>query len=211
MTNTCDENFDLSTLIKSCATIPTSIISDNLDRYPGFVGLTPWHGNKKLIGIARTVRTRAGDNLAVHQALNEAMPGDVLVVDGGEDVSRALVGGIMMEIAIHRGVAGFIIDGAVRDISAFKSANFPCFARAVIHRGPYKFGPGVSQVTVVIGGTSVAPGDLIIGDEDGALAVSPVVANSILSKLYSQKQREEQAVESIRNGTYVGSYGAIKN
>src|ERR1700740_1682500 len=82
---------------------PPSVISDNLDRLPGPVGLRPFHSGLQLLGRALTVRTRAGDNLAVHQALELVKPGDVVVVDGGGDVSRALVGEVMTAIPENRG------------------------------------------------------------------------------------------------------------
>jgi regulator of RNase E activity RraA len=130
-------------LIDPFKDVPTSVISDNLDRLAGAVGLRPFHRYGRMVGTAFTVRTRPGDNLAVHRALELIGPGDVIVVDGGGDSSRALVGEIMKCIAEHRGAAGYVIDGAIRDVAAFAATDFPCFARAVIHRGPYKSGPGV--------------------------------------------------------------------
>lgn len=193
-------------LVETFRGIPTSILSDNLDRLPG-APLRPFHRTRKLAGIAFTVRTRSGDNLAIHRALEEARPGDVLVVDGGGDQSRALIGEIMMEIAQSKQLAGYVIDGAIRDISAFAQADFPCFARSAIHRGPYKFGPGESQVPVSICGMPVAPGDLIIGDEDGVIAISPETARRILPSVREQMSREAEIIQSIRAGTYGGAYG----
>src|SRR6478735_6508597 len=97
---------------------PTCIISDNLARLPGAVGLRPFHRGGRLVGTAFTVRTRPGDNLAIHQALELVGPGDVIVVDGGGDETRALVGEIMKSIAEYRGAAGYVIDGAIRDAAA---------------------------------------------------------------------------------------------
>lgn len=193
-------------LVEAYRGIPTSIISDNLDRLPG-APLKPFHKSRTLAGIAYTVRTRSGDNLAIHKALEAAMPGDVLVVDGGGDQSRALIGEIMMEIALSKRIAGYVIDGAIRDVSAFDKADFPCFAHSAIHRGPYKFGPGDSQVPVSICGMPVAPGDLIIGDEDGVIAIDPEVARNILPQVRAQMDREEEIISSIRSGTYRGAYG----
>lgn len=201
-------NADIAHILDFYAEIATPLVSDNLDRYPGAVGLKSMHAGKKLIGPARTVRTRAGDNLAIHKALDNVQPGDVIVVDGGGDETRALIGEIMMEIAIKRGAAGFVIDGAIRDVAAFAAADFPCFARAVIHRGPYKFGPGEEQVEICVGGMPVSPGDIIIGDEDGVLAMSPVTAQRILPKVKEQVRKEAEIIQSIRQGTYSGAYGA---
>jgi len=98
--------------------VSTATISDCLARMPVLAGLRPFHRGGPLVGTAFTVRVRSGDNLAIHQALEEVRPGDVIVVDGGGDTSRALVGDIMKAIAESRGVAGFVIDGAVRDTAA---------------------------------------------------------------------------------------------
>lgn len=136
----------------------TSVISDNLSRLPGAVDLRPFHRGGKLIGTALTVRVRSGDNLVIHQALNITRPGDVLVIDGGGDTSRALVGEIMKVIAESKGAAGFVIDGAIRDVGAFAASDFPCYAKAAVHRGPYKNGPGEINVPVSIGGWIVNPG-----------------------------------------------------
>ena len=127
-------------LIDAFRDAPTAVVSDNLDRLPGLLGLRPFHRRGHLLGVARTVRTRAGDNQFIHKMLDLVQPGDVVVVAGEGDVSRALVGEIMKTIAEKRGVAGFVIDGAIRDSAAFAASDFPCFARGVTHRGPYKDG-----------------------------------------------------------------------
>ena len=150
-------------LIEAFRGAPTSVISDNLARLPGAVGLRPFHRGSKLVGIAFTVRTRPGDNLAIHKALELVGPGDVIVVDGGGDETRALVGEIMKTIAEYRGAAGYVIDGAIRDVAAFAASDFPCFARTAIHRGPYKSGPGEINVPVSIGGSVISPGDIVVG------------------------------------------------
>jgi RraA family protein len=152
------------------------------------------------------VRTRSGDNLAIHQALEQISPGDVLVIDGGGDESRALIGEIMMHIAISKGAAGYVIDGAIRDVGAFAAEDFPCYARSAIHRGPYKFGPGESQVPVTVGGMPVNPGDIVLGDEDGVIAMSPATAERILPNVRAQMAREAEIIQSIKSGTYTGAY-----
>jgi RraA family protein len=188
--------------------VPVAIISDNLDRLPGAVGLNAYHRAGAMLGVALTVKTRAGDNLAIHQALEKIQPGDVLVVDGGGDVSRALVGEIMKAIAESKGCAGFVIDAAIRDVGAFAASDFPCFARGVNHRGPYKSGPGEINVPVSIGGTVISPGDIVVGDEDGVVAFSPAKLATLIPAVKAQLAREEATMAAIRNGTYRGEYGA---
>src|SRR5215470_115084 len=196
-----------SDLIAAFREAPTSIISDNLARLPGAVGLRPFHRGGKLVGAAFTVRTRPGDNLAIHRVLELVGPGDVIVVDGGGDETRALVGEIMKNIAEHRGAAGYVIDGAIRDVAAFAASDFPCFARAAIHRGPYKNGPGEINVPVSIGGSVISPGDIVVGDEDGVVSFPVAVAPGLLEAVRAQIKREEETLISIREGRYQGSYG----
>ena len=185
----------------------TPAISDNLDRMPGIVGLRPFHRTGKLVGTALTVQVRAGDNLAIHQALNEARPGDVIVVDGGGDVTRALVGDIMKAIAENKGAAGYVIDGAIRDSGAFMTSDFPCYARAAIHRGPYKVGPGAINGPVCIGGWTVNPGDVVVGDEDGVVTFPPAIAPALIEAVRAQEERETEVLKMIRDGRYDGRYG----
>jgi RraA family protein len=186
----------------------TSVISDNLERLPGPVGLNRYHNGAPLAGRALTVQTRSGDNLAIHEALTQVKPGDVVVVDGGGDISRALVGEIMKAIAESRGAVGFIIDGAVRDGGAFAKSSFACYAKALNHRGPYKNGPGKINVPVSIGGFVINPGDIIVGDEDGIVAFPAAGAMDLLKAVDAQILKEENTLKSIATGTYTGAYGA---
>jgi len=186
---------------------PTPIISDNLQRLPGAVGLKPFHRGGRMVGAAVTVKTRPGDNLAIHRALELVGPGDVIVVDGGGDETRALVGQIMTTIAKYRGAVGYVIDGAIRDVAEIAASDFPCFARAAIHRGPYKSGPGEINVPVAIGGSVIAPGDIVVGDEDGVVSFPQSVAASLLDAVKAQIKREADTLTAIREGRYQGSYG----
>ncbi|HZD88825.1 MAG TPA: RraA family protein [Pseudolabrys sp.] len=194
-------------IIAAFKAAPTPIISDNLERLPGAVGLKPFHKSGALCGVAFTVKTRPGDNLAIHKALELVGPGDVLVIDGGGDESRALVGEIMKNIAQWRGAEGYVIDGAIRDAGAIAADTYPFFARAAIHRGPYKSGPGEVNVPVSIGGSVIAPGDIVVGDEDGIVSFPQSIALDLLEKVKAQIQREADTMTAIREGRYQGSYG----
>jgi RraA family protein len=185
----------------------TSVVSDSLSRMPVLLGLRPFHRGGPLLGTALTVRTRAGDNLAIHRALELVRPGDVLVVDGGGDTTRALVGEIMKTIAESRGAAGFVIDGAIRDVRAYATSGFPCYAKAAVPRGPYKSGPGEINVAVSVGGWSVSPGDVVLGDEDGVVTFPPDVAEALLDAVRAQEAHEAEVLRSIREGRYQGAYG----
>jgi regulator of RNase E activity RraA len=179
-----------------------------LDRLPGAIGLRPFHQVKEaMAGPALTVRVAAGDNLVVHQALDLVRPGEVIVVDGDGETSRALIGEIMITLAQVRGAAGFVINGAVRDSSAIARSGFPCFARAAIHRGPFKNGPGEIGGKVSIGGLIVGPGDIVVGDDDGVVAFPRAVAAELLQRVRAQEAREAEILRSIRDGAYTGAYG----
>jgi RraA family protein len=195
-------------LVAAYKGLPVANISDCMSRMTaGGSRLRPMHRSGYLAGPALTVRTRPGDNLMIHKALTLARPGDVIVVDGGGDETRALVGEIMKNIAEYRGAAGYVIDGAIRDVAAFAASDFPCFARTAIHRGPYKSGPGEINVPVSIGGSVISPGDIVVGDEDGVVSFPAAIAATVLEAVRAQIAREEDTLLAIREGRYQGSYG----
>jgi regulator of RNase E activity RraA len=147
------------------------------------------------------VRVAPGDNLMVHKAIDIAAPGDVIVVDAGGVVEQAIIGDIMTSHAAKRGVAGFVIDGAIRDADELRSRDFPVYARGVTHRGPYKNGPGEIGVPVSIGGMVVNPGDIIVGDGDGVVAVPLADAEAVLGAAREQKKKEDATLAAIAAGT----------
>jgi RraA family protein len=190
------------TLLERFKDAATPLISDNMNRMHGAnANLRPFHGSGILLGTAFTVKTRSGDNLMVHKAIDMAEPGDVIVVDAGGDTTQAIIGEIILRVAKKRGVAGFVIDGAIRDSRAFLTHNYPCYAKGVTHRGPYKDGPGEINVPVTVGNMVVHPGDIIFGDEDGVVAVPQLHAEEIMDRVADQLRREKEIMLSIENGT----------
>ncbi|MFL6691341.1 MAG: RraA family protein [Ramlibacter sp.] len=188
--------------------LPTSVIGDVMGgRIVGTTALRPVNRSPVTVcGNAFTVRVRAGDNLLIHKALDLLAAGDVLVVDSEGDISRALVGEIMMTSARVRGAAGFVMDGAVRDVEAFEQHRFPCWARGVSLRGPYKDGPGSINVPVTIGGMVVNPGDVIVGDSDGVVAVPAGLAMEVARKARDKVAHESQTIAAILAGTYSSAW-----
>lgn len=185
----------------------STAVSDVMGRYQGGSGLQPYHRSGGLIGTAVTVQTTPGDNLAIHVALESIRPGDVLVVDGGGLLDRALVGDILKEIAQQGGAAGFVINGAIRDIEAYRSDDFPCYALGVCPRGPHKFGPGQINVEIAIGGVVIRPGDIVLGDSDGVVFIPQSQAAEVSGQVRQHEAREQEIIQSIRAGTYTGAYG----
>ncbi len=186
-------------VVESFRPIATSHLSDNMSRLYGAVGLRQYNRRGKLVGVAFTVKTMPGDNLMIHKGIDLASPGDVLVVDAGGDVTNAVIGELMGMHAHRRGIAGFVIDGAIRDSTWYD--DFPCYARGHVHRGPHRDGPGEINVPVSIGGMVVMPGDIIVGDQDGVLAVRPADAAQLLDLARKKAKEEEQARAAIAAGT----------
>lgn len=152
--------------------IPTPALSDALGRQGGLHGLRPLPGGRvELAGPALTVQTAPGDNLAVHRALELARPGDILVIDADGCTTRAVAGEIVARYAVHRGVAGIVLDGVVRDGVAIAALPLPVWCRGTSPQGPTRQGPGSVGLPISIGGSPVAPGDYIVGDADGLVVV----------------------------------------
>ncbi|WP_282082216.1 RraA family protein [Streptomyces tendae] len=144
-----------------------------------------------LLGNALTVDVRSGDNLAVHRALDEARPGDVLVVNGHGDTTRALVGDLIGEIMVNTGVTGAVVDGAVRDVQALSAMGLAVYARAITPAGPFKDGPGAVGAPVAVGGTVVAPGDVLVGDADGVVVVPRRRVTEVLGRVDGIAEKED--------------------
>lgn len=183
--------------------IPTSWVSDSLGRSVGTMGLHAYHNRIDLMiaAPAVTVRVRPGDNLMIHKAMEMARPGDVIVVDGGGDLAQALIGGNMQTTAIQRRLGGFVIDGAIRDLVDWANGKMPIWARGHTHRGPSKDGPGEINVPVTVGGMVVQPGDLVLGDADGLLALSPSQFAEVWPQVEAQKKKEAELRAAGAAGT----------
>jgi len=181
--------------------VPVANISDSMNRMTaGGAQLRAMHRSGVLVGPAITVKARPGDNLMLHYALDIAQPGDVIVVDAGGDLSNALIGEMMVAYAIKKGVAGIVINGAIRDAASIANGDFPLFAAGVTHRGPYKDGPGEINVPIAIGGMVIEPGDLVIGDDDGLLCVPFDQVAEVYDRAYAKHAAEQKQLEQIAQG-----------
>jgi RraA family protein len=191
-------------LVQALSRVATAHLSDNMNRlYSVSAALRPYHQGGRFAGPALTVKVPPGDNLMVHKAIDIARPGDVIVVDAAGVLEQAIIGEIMSALAASRGVAGMIIDGAIRDADALRLSSFPVYARGVTHRGPYKNGPGEINAPVAIGGLVVQPGDLVVGDDDGLIVVAPDHAAEVLERAKAQAAEEEALLAQIRSGAKV--------
>ncbi|QNB06945.1 RraA family protein [Herbaspirillum frisingense] len=188
--------------VKNFAAIPVANISDSMARMTAAgARLRPLHRGGKLAGAAITVKSRPGDNLMVHKALDLAEPGDIVVVDAGGDLSNAIIGELMVAHAIQRGLGGIVVYGAVRDLDAIQGGSFPVFAAGVTHRGPYKDGPGEINVPIAIDGMVIAPGDLVVGDYDGLLCVGYDDIAAVYAAAKAKNDAEVAQMAAIQTGT----------
>ena len=182
--------------------IPVANISDSMARMSAAgARLRPMHRSGYLIGPALTVKARPGDNLMIHKALTMAQPGDVIVVDAGGDLTNALFGEIMVATAVKLGVAGVVLNGAVRDSEEIGRGSFPLYAAGVTHRGPYKDGPGEVNVPIAIDGMVIQPGDLMVGDGDGLLCIPYDNLDEVLAAVRKKMDLEKQMMADIATGT----------
>lgn len=187
--------------------LPVANVSDSMNRlFAGGARLRPMHDGSPMAGPAFTVKTRPGDNLMVHKALNIAEPGDIVVVDAGGDLTNAIIGEIMVAFAGSRGIAGIVINGAIRDAGTLKNGSFPVYAAGVTHRGPYKDGPGEINVPVAIDGMVIEPGDLVVGDEDGFLSIPFDAAREVFEATSRKHQAELKDLAAIAGGNYDRSW-----
>ena len=183
--------------------LPVANVSDCMLRLTaGGSRIRPMHKSGQLAGPALTVKTRPGDNLMLHKAIDIAEPGDIVVCDAGGDLTNSLMGELMLAHAVKRGVGGFVLNGAIRDAEAFLDVNLPVFAAGVTHRGPFKDGPGEINVSVAIDGMVIEPGDLIIGDWDGVLAVPLNEVDIILKKTEEKQDAEIKEMKRIKAGEW---------
>jgi RraA family protein len=188
-------------LVQAFKGLPVANISDCMTRMTaGGPRLRPMHKGGALAGPALTVKCRPGDNLMIHKALTMAQPGDVIVVDAGGDLTNALFGELMTATAIQRGVAGIVLNGAVRDAEEIGRGTFPLYAAGVTHRGPYKDGPGEINVPIAIDGMVIHPGDLIVGDADGLLCVPYEEAEALLAATHKKMDAEKKTLADIAAG-----------
>ncbi len=155
-----------------------------------------WPGMSRIAGPAFTVRTAKHDNLMLHAAIYRAEPGDVIVVEAGDD-EMAVAGGNVCAVAQRRGVAGFVIDGVIRDVAESRANAFPLFARGVSPIPGAKDGPGEINGTITCGGVKVNPGDVIVADEEGIVVVPRVQAAEVLRK--GEAKAAADAAETLDN------------
>jgi RraA family protein len=185
-------------LVESFRGMPVANIADNMNRtFVVDARIRPMN-RRPLLGTAVTVKSRTADNLMFHKAIDLAQPGDVILVDVQGDTTNSVTGELMITWAEHRGVAGIVIDGAIRDVDAYEDMEISVYAAGITPKGPYKDGPGEINVPVSIGGVVVKPGDIVVGDSDGIVVIDPKDAPGIIDKVKAMMEREAAIIRNIR-------------
>jgi regulator of RNase E activity RraA len=160
-----------------------------------------------LVGPACTVKVFPGDNLMVHKSLDVAQPGDVVVIDAGSSPMNAVLGDLISTKARHRGVAGFIVDGLIRDLPAILSlGDFPVFARGVTPIGPLHRGPGEINHPICCGGIVVNPGDIVMGDLNGIVVIPQRIAEELLANLRAKAASEAGYTAAVGRGDFSNAW-----
>ena len=187
-------------LIEAFRGIPVANIADCMNRTACVdSSIFPMNG-APLLGSAFTVKATGGDNLMFHKALDLAQPGDVIVIAGGGAPDRAYSGEIMVQYAISRGLAGFIVDGCMRDRDAIAQLDFPVYCKGISPNGPFKNGPGEIGYPVSFAGQVIFPGDILVGDGDGIVVIRPGEAAAISQEARAVFVREENLIAEIKAG-----------
>ena len=185
---------------KKAAAFASSILADVAGRRGALSGrIAPLAPSMRFSGPAITVVVRPGDNLMIHAAMAIAKPGDVILVDGRGDLTSALMGEIMSQQCVALGIAGVVIDGAVRDCEAIRELGFPMYAAGLNPNGPTKFVPGRLNHPISIGGVTVNPGDLVVGDADGVTVIERDKAEAMLPLAAEKVAMETRRIADIKS------------
>ncbi|MFQ5954191.1 MAG: RraA family protein [Kiloniellales bacterium] len=181
--------------------IPPAVAGDCMNRTQCMAGaIKPVRPGMRLVGQARTVESMVGDNSISHVAAALAQPGEVLVIAAGGYTDVAVWGGVATHAALARGLAGVVVDGAVRDVAELRELGLPVYARGVVPAGPHKGFGGIIDGPIACAGCPVKPGDVVLGDDDGVVVVPLERQAAILKAGQAKLKEEEHWLEAIAAG-----------
>lgn len=194
----------MNSVIEQFNNIPTTAVSDALKGMNNVdASIKPLQETYKIAGPAYTVKLPVGDNLMLLQALKEAKPGDVLVVDVKGDSYRAIAGDFVVGMMQTLELGGLVVNGVIRDLLDVRKLNFPVFSKGTTVASGSKNGPGEINVPISCGGVSVNPGDIVVGDIDGIVVIPKPDAEQVLQaankKLVADEEREANVGNNKEN------------
>ncbi|MGG0658387.1 RraA family protein [Rummeliibacillus pycnus] len=182
-------------------TLPTTAISDALAGTTNLnAAINPLMDHYHIAGRAITVRLPIGENGALLEAIRIAQPGAILVVDAKGDTNRAVAGDFVVSLMKGMDIQGLVVDGVIRDIQAIRDLDFPVFSLGTTVAAGNKFGGGVIQVPIAVGGMSIQPGDFIIGDADGVVVIPQAQVNEVVQKALKKIEKDEVRAQSVAGG-----------
>jgi regulator of RNase E activity RraA len=189
-------------ILKKLASFGSAQLSDASGRTAAIGGFTVIGGGKsvKMCGIARTVAVPPGGNRSLHQLIPTVSPGEVIMVDGGGNLDRAVAGELIVLALRKRGAVGMVVHGAVRDVERLGKIAWPVFARGVSPLGPHKEAGGSVDLPLVFGDLAIKSGDVIFGDADGVVVIPADQVLLILSAAEQIVSREAAWMKDIRMG-----------
>ena len=194
-------------LIEGFREFETADVSDVMNRLYAMSGeIKNLSNDLELLGPACTVKLYPGDNLMIHKALDIAKPGDVVVVDCSGAMTNAVFGDLVANKSKHLGIAGYIIDGLIRDVDGVKETGLPVYAKGVTPFGPLHRGPGEINQAISCGGVVVNPGDIIKADANGIAVVPRDYAADVLQRLRDSKQRLAAYVADVKRGVFSNAW-----
>lgn len=196
-------------VIRRFSAFAAADVSDMMNRLytmePAIKPVTP--RTLRLLGPACTVKVFPGDNLMVHKSLDLANPGDILVIDASSSMMTAVIGDLVSTKARHRGIAGVVVDGLVRDVDKILAlGDLPVFARGTTPLGPLHRGPGEVNYPVSVGGIVVNPGDVIVGDADGVVVVPQDSAEAMLARLDARAAGAAEYEAAVARGDFSNAW-----
>lgn len=158
-----------------------------------------WEG-ARVCGPAITVECPAADNLMLHVAVTRATPGSVIVATATGYLRAGAWGEILTAAAQARGIAGLIFDGAVRDVDALRQARFPVFSRGLAIGACTKTKAGRIGVPIDVGGVTIRPGDVVLGDADGIVVIDQARLDEVYQGAVQRRGREREIIAQLRQG-----------
>ncbi len=174
-------------------------------------GIRPWSAQPRMAGPAFTVRVHTADILMVSKALSACPAGAVLVIDGHGELNTALWGGLTTAQALRKGLAGIVIDGAIRDLADIRKSKLPVFARSVVPNAGGAEYVGDLQVPVSCGGQVVTPGDWLVGDDDGVVVIPSSQLEAAIAKAKQIVEAEKRIAKAIRQGADLADLLQVDN